>query len=140
VRTLFALYARHANISTVAKEATLLGLRSKRHLFRSGRAQGGNLFSNGQIHKLLTNPVCLGRIRHNRRSHGMALRNQLLLERIRVFGRPASSLLVHIKSPIIARPNRQPRATNDSSNQAKIEGVPLVLTIRLLLATLLSNL
>jgi hypothetical protein len=64
VRTLFALYDRHANISTVAKEATLLGLRSKRHLFRSGRAQGGNLFSNGQIHKLLTNPVYLGRIRH----------------------------------------------------------------------------
>jgi len=64
VRTLFALYRRHANLSTVAKEAALLGLRSKRHLFRSGRAQGGNLFSNGQIHKLLTNPVYLGRIRH----------------------------------------------------------------------------
>jgi len=64
VRTLFELYDRHANISTVAQEATSLGLRSKRHVFRSGRAQGGNLFSNGQIHKLLTNPVYLGRIRH----------------------------------------------------------------------------
>lgn len=64
VRTLFALYARHSNISTVAKETTLLGLRSKRLLFRSGRAQGGNLFSNGQVHMLLTNPFYLGHIRH----------------------------------------------------------------------------
>lgn len=41
----------------------------------------------------------------------MALRNQLPLKRIRLFGFAASSLLVHIKSPVIARANRQPRAT-----------------------------
>lgn len=40
------------------------GLRSKRHQFRSGRIQGGNIFSRGQIHKLLTNPVYIGQIRH----------------------------------------------------------------------------
>jgi len=63
-RKLFELYDRHGNISTVAQDATSLGLRSKCHVFRSGRTQGGNLFSNGQIHKLLTNPVYLGGIRH----------------------------------------------------------------------------
>ncbi len=62
------------------------------------------------------------------RSRGMALRNQLPLERIRVFGLAASSLLAHIKFPVIAPTNRQPRATNDRSNQPKTEGVPLVLT------------
>jgi hypothetical protein len=60
----------------------------------------------------------------------MALRNQLPLERIRVFGLAASSLLAHIKFPVIARANRQPRATNDRSNHPKTEGVPLVLTLK----------
>ena len=58
----------------------------------------------------------------------MALRNQLPLERIRVFGLAASSLLAHIKSPVIARVNRQPRAINGRSDYAKIEGVPWMLT------------
>jgi hypothetical protein len=62
----------------------------------------------------------------------MALRNQLPLERIRVFGLAASSLLAHIKFPVIARANRQPRATNDRSNHPKTEGVPLVLTLKAL--------
>lgn len=40
------------------------GLRSKRHVFASGRTQGGNPFSRGQIYHLLTNPVYCGLIRH----------------------------------------------------------------------------
>src|SRR5690606_23639643 len=40
------------------------GLRSKRHHFRSGRHQGGGHLSTGQIHKILTNPVYRGQIRH----------------------------------------------------------------------------
>ena len=58
----------------------------------------------------------------------MALGNHLSFERIRVFGLAASSLLAHIKSPVIAQANRQPRATNDRSDYAKTEGVPLMLT------------
>jgi len=64
VRTLFALYDAHGKVNAVSIHAASMGLRSKRHAFRSGRIQGGNGFSNGQIHKLLTNPVYLGQIRH----------------------------------------------------------------------------
>lgn len=64
VRALFTLYDRHGNLTEVARVATALGLRSKRHRFRSGRVQGGNAFSNGQTHKILTNPVYRGQIRH----------------------------------------------------------------------------
>lgn len=69
----------------------------------------------------------------------MALRNQLPLECIRVFGLAASSLLAHIKSPVIARANRQPRATTDSSNHPKIEGVPLMLTLEAKKARYIAN-
>lgn len=37
----------------------------KRHVFTTGRIQGGNPFSRGQIYHLLTNPTYLGLIRHN---------------------------------------------------------------------------
>jgi len=64
VRTLFDLYDRHGGLPAVAREAAAHGLRSKRHSFSSGRTQGGNPLSHGQIHKILTNPVYIGRIRH----------------------------------------------------------------------------
>ncbi|AZQ65901.1 recombinase family protein [Silicimonas algicola] len=64
VRTIFDLYDRHGNLILVAREAAALGLRSKRYVFRTGRTQGGNVFSTGHIHKVLLNPVYLGRIRH----------------------------------------------------------------------------
>ncbi len=56
--------AEAACLAIVTREAARLGLRSKRHAFRSGRSQGGTALSRGQIHKILTNPVYLGRIRH----------------------------------------------------------------------------
>ena len=43
-RALFALYDRHANLTAVAQDAASRGLRSKRHVFRSGREQGGKPF------------------------------------------------------------------------------------------------
>ncbi len=46
------------------RRANDLGLRSKRHRFRSGRVQGGNPFSRGQIYALLRNPIYIGKIRH----------------------------------------------------------------------------
>ncbi|WP_295317627.1 recombinase family protein, partial [Roseobacter sp.] len=64
VQTLFDLYDRHGSLAAVEREAAELGLRSKRHRFRSGREQGGNRMSGGQIHKILLNPVYLGQIRH----------------------------------------------------------------------------
>lgn len=64
VETLFDLYDRHGSLAAVEREAEHLGLKSKHHRFRSGREQGGNRMSGGQIHKILLNPVYLGKTRH----------------------------------------------------------------------------
>ncbi|MCA0872179.1 recombinase family protein [Seohaeicola saemankumensis] len=68
VRQLFALYAHHRCLSVVTREAEILGLRSKRHVFSTGKKQGGNILSRGQIHKVLTNPIYLGLIRHKEKT------------------------------------------------------------------------
>ncbi|MDJ1018502.1 MAG: recombinase family protein [Paracoccaceae bacterium] len=64
VETLFRLYAQHGCLKRVETEAAKLELRSKRRVFASGRVQGGNAFSRGQIYHLLRNPTYLGKIRH----------------------------------------------------------------------------
>ena len=64
VHQLFALYLEHGCLNATAKAAELAGLRSKRRTFDNGRVQGGTVFSRGQIHRLLTNPVYRGLIRH----------------------------------------------------------------------------
>ncbi len=64
VRRIFQLYETHRCLNAVVREAQVLGIRSKRHVFSTGRTQGGNSFSRGQIYHLLTNPVYLGLIRH----------------------------------------------------------------------------
>ena len=64
VRSLFELYDRHGKITDVERDAAEMGLRSKHHRFSTGREQGGGHLSTGQIHKILTNPVYLGQIRH----------------------------------------------------------------------------
>ncbi|NRB36641.1 MAG: recombinase family protein, partial [Rhodobacteraceae bacterium] len=64
VKTLFNLYARFGRLRDVAQRADELGLRSKRRIFSTGRVQGGTKMSAGQIHKILTNPVYRGLIRH----------------------------------------------------------------------------
>ena len=65
VRKLFTLYDRHGKLSDVEHAAAAAGLRSKQRRFSTGRSQGGNSLSSGQIHKVLTNPVYRGQIRHN---------------------------------------------------------------------------
>ncbi|MCB1390265.1 MAG: recombinase family protein [Rhodobacteraceae bacterium] len=64
VRQLFTLYAEHGCLNAVAHETAARGLRSKRHHFSTGRTRGGHPFSRGQLHKILTNPVYRGLIRH----------------------------------------------------------------------------
>ncbi len=64
VRTIFALYDDLGCLNAVMRRANELGLRSKRHRFKSGRVQGGNPFSRGQIYALLRNPIYIGQIRH----------------------------------------------------------------------------
>ncbi len=64
VRQIFALYDRLGCLRLVEVEAQRLGLRSKRHVFSTGRSQGGGPLSRGQIYHLLRNPVYRGLIRH----------------------------------------------------------------------------
>ena len=51
-------------LNAVVQASKQQGLLSKRHVFSSGRTQGGNPFSRGQIYHLLTNLAYLGLIRH----------------------------------------------------------------------------
>ncbi|GAB5438539.1 recombinase family protein [Falsiruegeria mediterranea] len=64
VAAIFHLYVQLGCLNKVMREAAKMGLRSKRHHFKSGRVQGGNLFSRGQIYALLRNPIYSGKIRH----------------------------------------------------------------------------
>ncbi|CUH39100.1 DNA-invertase hin [Jannaschia seosinensis] len=68
VRQIFALYETHGCLNATARAAADLGLQSKRHVFSSGRGQGGTPFSRGQIYKLLTNPIYRGLIRHKEKT------------------------------------------------------------------------
>jgi len=64
IRKLFALYEELRALNLVAQEAERAGLRSKRYVTQSGRDQGGKVMSRGHIHKILTNPLYIGRIAH----------------------------------------------------------------------------
>ena len=64
VETIFHLYAQLGCLNAVMRKTSELGLLSKRHHFKSGRTQGGNPFSRGQIYALLRNPIYIGKIRH----------------------------------------------------------------------------
>ena len=64
VQTIFALYDDLGCLNAVMRRANELGLRSKLHRFKSGRVQGGNPFSRGQIYAVLRNPIYIGKIRH----------------------------------------------------------------------------
>jgi site-specific DNA recombinase len=64
VKAIFHIYVQLGCLNAVMHKANALGLRSKRHHFRSGRTQGGTPFSRGQIYHLLRNPIYIGKIRH----------------------------------------------------------------------------
>jgi site-specific DNA recombinase len=68
VRQIYNLYATHKCLAVVTRKTVNMGLLSKRHVFSTGRVQGGNVFSRGHIHKLLTNPIYLGLIRHKEKT------------------------------------------------------------------------
>ncbi len=69
VRALFDLYEQLGTVTSVAKEAAKLGLRSKRRIGRDGTPRGGSVMGRGQIHHVLSNPVYAGRIRHKQQVH-----------------------------------------------------------------------
>lgn len=69
VGRLFRLYADLGNLRRVEMEAARLGLRSKAEVSATGRTRDGSLFTRGQLHYLLTNPVYIGRIRRKELSY-----------------------------------------------------------------------
>lgn len=69
VRQLFEFYTERKCLAEVTKAAEDHGLRSKRHRFSTGRQQGGNRITRGQIHKILTNPIYAVLIRHKDKTY-----------------------------------------------------------------------
>lgn len=69
VRSLFDLYRHHGCLRQVEIAAQTAGIRSKVRRFANGRRSGGTTLSRGQIHKILTNPVYVGHIRHKDQIH-----------------------------------------------------------------------
>ena len=64
VKALFNLYVALGCLNAVMRKAKDTGLRSKQHHFKSGRKQGGTVFSRGQIYAVLRNPIYIGKIKH----------------------------------------------------------------------------
>lgn len=64
VRRLFDLYLQHGCLNATARAAELAGLRSKLRTYDDGYRTGGKVFTRGQIHHMLTNPIYRGLIRH----------------------------------------------------------------------------
>jgi site-specific DNA recombinase len=64
IRTLYDLYEKHGTVRGVYVEAADLQLRSRQRTTGEGTQTGGNAFSRGHIHHLLSNPIYAGRIRH----------------------------------------------------------------------------
>ncbi|MDE0589075.1 recombinase family protein [Halocynthiibacter sp. C4] len=69
VQQIFTMYEDLGCLNAVMRQARKEGLVSKRHVFATGRAQGGKPFSRGQIYHILRNPTYLGRIRHKDKSY-----------------------------------------------------------------------
>lgn len=64
VTTLFELYDQLGCLRRVEDEADHRAIRSKLHVFASGKTRGAARLTRGMIHHLLTNPIYLGQIRH----------------------------------------------------------------------------
>ena len=58
-----------ACLRLVEREAHKNGLRSKRHVYATGRSAGGRPFSRGQIYYILRNPLYIGQIRHKDKTY-----------------------------------------------------------------------
>jgi DNA invertase Pin-like site-specific DNA recombinase len=64
VRTMFRLYAEHKNVRLVKLALDEMGALSKQRTTKTGKTTGGKPFSRGHIHRILTNPVYIGKILH----------------------------------------------------------------------------
>lgn len=117
VKRLFDLYEEEGCLNAVQRRCDEEGLLSKRHLFATGRTQGGKHFSRGQIYHVLRNPTYLGHIRHKDKTYPgqhEALVEQNQWDRVqqmlqetsmRKRGRPnlQNGTIEHLASPLIGK-------------------------------------
>ncbi|HPQ50778.1 MAG: recombinase family protein [Alphaproteobacteria bacterium] len=69
VRQVFELYLNIGCARKLADELKLLGIKSRERISQRGLKYGGEYFSRGALHSLLTNPVYIGKIRHIDKVH-----------------------------------------------------------------------
>ncbi len=64
IRTLFETYVDLGTVRKLKDYAETSGLRTKQHVFASGRVAGGKPFTTGHLYQLLSNPLYRGKIKH----------------------------------------------------------------------------
>lgn len=69
VRHIFARYLKLSNVRLVTAELVREGIMTPKRMATTGRVTGGRPFTRGQIYKLLSNPIYIGRIRHKQTSY-----------------------------------------------------------------------
>jgi site-specific DNA recombinase len=69
VRAIFALYLERRGLLPVVEELARRGWHNKRWTTRKGRLRGGSPFTKTTLHKLLTNPVYVGKVRYKQEVH-----------------------------------------------------------------------
>jgi site-specific DNA recombinase len=69
VRAIFQLYLQHQALLPVLQELAKRGWTNKRWTTRAGRQCGGREFSKSSLHRLLTNPVYVGKVRYKEEIH-----------------------------------------------------------------------
>lgn len=63
-REIFELYLKIGCVRKLTEELKRRGIKSRKRVSQSGFKYGGEYFSRGALHALLTNPVYIGKIRH----------------------------------------------------------------------------
>lgn len=69
VRLTFELYLRTRSIGAVAQRLNALGHTQKRIVTRAGREIGGKAWDKNAVHRVLTNPIYIGKIRQKSELH-----------------------------------------------------------------------
>ncbi len=67
VRLAFELYLRTRSIGLTAKRLNARGFKQKKHVSKAGREVGGRPWDKNTVHRLLRNPLYVGKVRQGRR-------------------------------------------------------------------------
>lgn len=70
VREIYERYLRTGNVRILEHELLADGIRVPERITLSGRSTGGGKFTRGQIYKILSNPVYVGKIAHHGKIYG----------------------------------------------------------------------